>query len=277
MTKQQDINETAYWMTGCRAALPELSKDIYAKFWLNDASRERHILYTKEVSPAENITLSLRNRFFLEDITNFLGNNPNSVFINIGAGFSSYPFLMPENIRYCEVDCADVIKTKQRKVQGFNAIGTFPKRDITYFSVDLNRKADLVKLYDDLREWTGDTNSFILLEGLVYYLKLQRTNELFDIARKIQTSGSRLGVVTWLPATVNWSIYKRFEDFVKNKLGEELAHFYFHEPSEIKKIEGYSPIIQTDYIELSRKYGMKKPLKPEDDVFWEILTVLERE
>ena len=62
----KDIHDTAFWMDGCRAELSELSKDIDAGYWLNEASKKKHKEYIRYVSPTENITLSLRNRFFLE-------------------------------------------------------------------------------------------------------------------------------------------------------------------------------------------------------------------
>ena len=83
------MHDTAFWMAVCRAALPEISKDTLAQHWLNEASRRKHKEYTEKVSPTENIALSLRFRYFFEEISHFLKENPDGVFVNIGSGFSS--------------------------------------------------------------------------------------------------------------------------------------------------------------------------------------------
>jgi O-methyltransferase involved in polyketide biosynthesis len=269
------IKDTAFWMTGCRAYDESLSHDLYAKYWLNKPSKDRHKLYIEQVSPTENICLSLRNRFFLEEISSFLEQNPGSVFINVGAGFSSYPFLMPKDHRYCEVDYPELIYTKQKKIKEFQEKGIFPERDITYFSADLNKLEDLKRLFSSLTEWMSGAKSFILYEGLIYYLNNKSVLQLFDNTRKIQSQGSRLGIVSWSPKTADYPVYKRFVDFVTKTLGEELNNFNFHDPHAIKEMKGYNPVIQTGYCQLSEKY-MSNPLHSTDDVFWEDITILEK-
>ena len=113
---------------------------------MNNKSREFVNKYLKEVSPVENELISIRNRFFLDELKFFFNLHKNSVFINLGAGFSNYPFLLNSNHRFCEVDCPEIIKVKINRISEFEKKGIFPKRDITFFESNLDNNDDLNKL-----------------------------------------------------------------------------------------------------------------------------------
>jgi len=267
--------DTAFWMAGCRAELVELSKDIYAEHWLNDASRAKHKEYTAKVSPTENIALSLRNRFFLEEITTYLSQNPGAAFINIGSGFSSYPFLMPEDNIYVEIDHSDNIKKKKEKIRQLEKESLLPKRDIKFYSANLEELSQIESLIPRLKEYAKGEKSFVLYEGLIYYLPEQSTERLFNLAAEIQTPGSRLGIVSWNHGAFDYPVYKRFEEFMRQK-GKNLPKFICHNPDSIANLPDYNLLQQTDYIKLSNRFRMTKPLTPEEDVFWETITILEK-
>lgn len=267
--------DTAFWMAGCRAELVELSKDIYAEYWLNDASRAKHKEYTTKVSPTENIALSLRNRFFLEEITTYLTQNPKAAFINIGSGFSSYPFLMPENNTYLEIDHPDNIKKKKEKIRELQKDYLLPKRNIKFYPANLEESFQVESLIPTLKEHTKGEKSFLLYEGLIYYLSKQSSERLFNLAAELQTPKSRLGIVSWNPGSFDYPVYKRFKEFMKQK-GKEIPKFIRHDPNSIANLTGYGLIQQTDYVKLSNRFKMTKPLTSKDDVFWETLTILEK-
>ena len=272
----KDIHDTAFWMAGCRAELPELSKDIYAGYWLNEASKKKHKEYIRYVSPTENITLSLRNRFFLEEITSYLAQEPEAVFINIGAGFSSYPFLMAKDRIYCEIDCTDNIRKKKQKIKQLQDSGLLPKRDIRFYSVDLDDLSQIDSLADELKDFVGDRKSFVLLEGLIYYLSTESVEKLFKLAAAVQTQDSRLGLNSWTPDAFDYPVYKRFEEFFRLQHEEEPPAFIYHNPDSFRDIDGYKLVQQTDYVKLSKRFGMSNPLKTEDDVFWETISILKK-
>ena len=276
MTKySKKTKDTAFWMAGCRAELVELSKDIYAEHWLNDASRVKHKEYTTKVSPTENIALSLRNRFFLEEITTYLAQNPRAAFINMGSGFSSYPFLKPEDNVYIEIDHPDNIKKKKEKIRQLQKKGLLPRRNIKFYSANLEESSQIESLIPTLKQYTKREKSFLLYEGLIYYLSEQSAERLFNLATEIQTPKSRLGIVSWNPGAFDYPVYKRFEEFMKQK-GKKIPKFICHDPDSIANLPDYNLLQQTDYIELSNRFRMTKPLTPEEDVFWETLTILEK-
>lgn len=272
--KYSDVNDTAFWMAGCRAELVELSKDVYASLWLNQASRDKHRDYTEKVSSTENIALSLRNRFFLEKISKYLNKNPEAVFVNIGAGFSSYPFLMNENGLYFEADCADNIRKKQKKIKDLQKNNLLPKRKIKFCPVDLNNLTNIESLFKTIKKYANNKKTFILFEGLIYYLSAKSTEKLFQLTAEIQTIGSQAGIVSWDPGTFDLPVYKRFKEYFTQS-GKKQPIFTCHDPNLFEKISGYQLIEQTGYENLSKKF-MKRILKPKDDVFWETITIIEK-
>ena len=275
MTKDKvEISETAYLTCGCRANNEFLSKDIYAKFWMNNKSREFVSKYLKEVSSLENDLLSLRNRFFLEQLKSFFELNKNSTLINLGAGFSNYPFLLNPNHRYCEVDTSEIINVKIHKLSEFQNKGIFPKRDITFIESNLNKKDGLDKFKKILKKWIGDSLSFVLAEGLIYYLSNDNIKKLFEIIHEIQTPKSRIGIISWPPKFKKFPVFKRFCNFVINNMDEKSNKYTFHNPNEFKKLKNYKLIKQTNYIQLAKQYGIKLP--KDGDFFWEDFFILEK-
>ena len=275
MAKEKvEISETAYLTCGCRANNESLSKDIYAKFWMNNKSREFVNDYLKEVSPVENELLSLRNRFFLDELKSFFRLHKNSVFINLGAGFSNYPFLLNSNHRFCEVDCSEIINVKINKIFEFGERGVFPRRDITFFELNLDKQDELHKLKKRLKNWLGESVSFVLIEGLIYYLNDENSAELLEIIRKIQTPKSRIGVISWPPKFKKYPVFNRFCNFVAKTMDQKSEKYIFHNPNEFRKLRDYKLIKQTNYIQLSKKYDVNLP--KDKDFFWEDLFILEK-
>lgn len=274
-SKRDKVEDTASWMAGCRAEMPELSGDKYAHLWLNPASRVKHKDYTTKVSPSENIALSLRNRFFLERIRTFFASDPDAVLVNIGAGFSSYPFLLDGNRTYFEADCPDNISEKVRKIKELYADHLLPRRDIGFYPIDLCDQQDISSMFEDIGNFVRGKKSFILLEGLVYYLPPESTASLFCHAAAVQEFGSLLGVVSWDPGTLELPVYERFQRYMLIE-GQTLPMFTCHNPHSIAELSGYRLKEQTGYVELSKEFRMPQPLKSSEDVFWERITILER-
>ena len=268
------ISKTAYLTCGLRANNESLSKDIYAKYWMTDRTRQFVNDYLKEVSPVENDLISIRNKFFLEELKSFLKYNKNSVFINLGAGFSDYPFLLRSNSRFCEVDCPEIIKVKINRISEFEKKGIFPKRDITFFESNLNNNNYLNKLKKMLKNWIKNSLSFVLIEGLIYYLSNENVAKIFEMIHEIQAPHSRLGIISWPPKIKKYPVFNRFCNFAAKTMGEKPNKYIFHNPNELKNLSGYKLVKQTNYIKLAKNYGVVLP--SDNDFFWEDFFILEK-
>ncbi|MEM8564365.1 MAG: class I SAM-dependent methyltransferase [Pseudomonadota bacterium] len=270
-----EIQDTAFWMAGCRASMEEVSQDIYAKTWLNDASKERHRIYIEEMGVNENLILCLRNRFFLESMRDFLKRFPDAALVNIGAGFSSYPWLIQDPALCIEVDAPDIGAAKAALSKQFQQEGIFPQREVIHMSANLNRVEDIEKILSQVSLLLADRPSFFLIEGVIYYLEHDRARQLLSGIRRVQGHCDQLGLVSWAPAARQRPAYQCFESFIQTRLGEELADFIFHTTADIANLPGYKLVEHRDYVQLSERFRPAQPLVADDHFFWEDLYLLE--
>src|SRR5690349_1704692 len=98
------VHDSALIVNAFRARKAHISADKFASLWISDKSEDWANKYIEQVGTTEILVHSLRHRFFLECITQFIEKCPDGVFINIGAGFTNYPYLFSPNIPCCEID-----------------------------------------------------------------------------------------------------------------------------------------------------------------------------
>ena len=106
------IHETAFLTCAYRSSDPELSGDHYAYLYNNARTDDWVDAITAEVSDKEPFLHCLRNRFFLDKITDFFGQHPEGVLVNWGSGFSMYPFLIAKTVQCIDIDQNDIISYK---------------------------------------------------------------------------------------------------------------------------------------------------------------------
>jgi len=131
------IHETAFITSTYRSSYKDISKDIYAHLWNNSTTDTLILQILENISKHEPLLHCLRNRFFYERIKVFFSNNTNGIFINFGAGFSMYQFIMNETISTIEIDKTDIIEHKKEKVDFWVKKRKLPKRNVAYISMDL--------------------------------------------------------------------------------------------------------------------------------------------
>jgi O-methyltransferase involved in polyketide biosynthesis len=108
MDTEKHISDTAFLVNESRARKVDVSQDIYAEHWVRPGSRERvrdlWDDFAREVYPHDDLELAVRNRYFFAHLLKLVHTSENPVFVNLGAGFTSYPFLLNQNIACIEVD-----------------------------------------------------------------------------------------------------------------------------------------------------------------------------
>jgi O-methyltransferase involved in polyketide biosynthesis len=193
------LHDTAFVISGYRAADEPLSGDVYATHWVTAAAQAWVQAYTRDVSAAEPFVQCLRNRFFLEQIAAFFREHPGAVLVNLGCGFSAYPHLLPATHQYCDADVTEVVQYKQEKLAVWERNGTFPARAIHYVAMNLDDEASRQHCEAQLRHWLAGQASFVLLEGVLLLLKKASVLALFAMCARLQTPGSRVGAVSLVP------------------------------------------------------------------------------
>jgi len=276
MKNKIEIQETAFVTSAFRSSDEELSKDIYAKLWKNSKTDVWIKNYLASVSKDEAFTHCLRNRYFYEEIKKLSQNDEIEMLINFGSGFSMYPFLLNENLTHIEIDKPEIIDFKREKITKWQEANELPKRKIHYISTDFSQENEK-NLLSEINSIKKEKKSFILIEGVLYFLSKNDTNRLFELFRKIQTKGEFIGSVSFEDSIRETPVFKRLMKFqnkkvVINKRADNHTingDFYNH-------LRDYKLMDHQDYFRLSEKYTPQSPLKNRDEILNENMYLLKK-
>jgi O-methyltransferase involved in polyketide biosynthesis len=241
-----DISETAFVVNVSRSLRPDISRDIYAHLWITDKARRLWQELAEEVYPYDHISSSLRNRFYLERVSEFLRTRGDAVFVNIAAGFSNYPFLLEAGCTCAEVDFAHVIDSKVQRTTIWQREGTLPKRTVQTHGADLSTAADRRSLSQALKQWYGQRPSFLMMEGLTYYLAPSVLQELLNIIAAAQVPGSQLAFEYWTPDAADYPVFCRLEQYLAKGFAARTQHYELLDHDFVSAIPGYHLVESSD-------------------------------
>ncbi|WP_299767642.1 class I SAM-dependent methyltransferase [uncultured Dokdonia sp.] len=269
------IHETAFVTATYRASNEELSKDVYSKYWKNSKTDKWIKSYLEKVSNEEPYTHCLRNRYFYETIKRLKENKEIEVLVNLGCGFSMYPFIFENDLINIEIDKKDIINHKKTKVQKLMKSGKLPDRQIHYIAKDFNLEKK--ELSEEIKSIINGRPSFVILEGVLFFLSKAITNELFELISEIQTPGSYLGSVSFLESIVDTACFKRLVHFFDEEVNLNSKFEYLTLPTNYyKSIPSYELIEREDYVSLSKKYSPKDKIENGDLILNENMYLLKR-
>ena len=277
MTIEHTISESAFLVNESRARRSDISHDTYAHLWVTKATQQLWDEFATQVYPYDDIELSLRNRFFLDQVNTYTNTTTNSVFINLGAGFTSYSLLLPPSCCCIEVDVPAVITYKQEKTSFFQDQGLIPRRMILYKSADLQNPMDRKEMETFFKTILQGKPSFILLEGITYYMKRTTLDALFGLCSTIQTKGSQLAFDFWTPSQVSHPVFQRFTHFFSERFHHDPSKYTFLDKDSIKKIRGYMMTTMTDIQQLECTYLSTRLLQDYHLILPEQYVVLTKE
>ena len=264
------VDASAHVVNCFRAKYTNISLDNFAHLWVSKPAEKLANRYLQEVGKSEDIAHCLRHRFFLERLQEFSIQATNGVFINIGAGFTNYPYLINTPIPSCEVDKPNVIKSKQQRVKKLQSSQRLPERDILFIPTkDLNKSSENKKLFNSLSQWIASRQSFVLMEGLLYWLSQDSVNSLFKHLQQTQTTGSLLALNAFKPSEASKAMFHRLrrfseKDYGIGNLSPNTLSETFHE-----NLLGYKLIDRANYINLSKQIDEAKELGNKDSVLEE--------
>ena len=276
MKFDRHISESAFLVNESRARNVELSRDRYARLWVSDSTRRLWEDFSREVYPHDAIELALRNRFFLECLNSYLNSSQATAFVNIGAGFTSYPFLTDKPCRCIEVDYAHVIEYKRQRIAQWQDEGLLPKRDIDFLAADLTDEKDVEALTGALNARLNDRPSFILMEGLTYYLQMDVLRRLLDAFSKTQVDDSILAFDFWTPDTSNHPIFARLRKFWADRFGQQETSYNLFDVDFAAFIPGYDVVEVTTIQELEKVFSNTTFLANYDEIIPENYAVLRK-
>jgi O-methyltransferase involved in polyketide biosynthesis len=276
MTIDHTLSESAFLVNESRARRIDISHDVYAHLWVSNETRRLWNDFTRQVYPYDDIELGLRNRFFLEQVRSYVNSIKNGVFINLGAGFTSYSLLLSSSCLCIELDVPAVIDYKREKIAAFQKEGLMPSRKIMFKSVNLESPQDRKEIETFLKTKLRGKSSFIFLEGITYYLQQETLDALFKLCSTIQTNGSRLAFDFWTPSAATHPVFQRFAQFFSERFHYEPSTYTFLDEESIKKIRGYTISAMTDIQQLECTYLKTRILQNYQNILPEQYVVLTR-
>lgn len=270
------ISESAFLVNESRARNVALSRDRFAHLWVTEGTRALWEAFSRDVYPHDAIELGVRNRFFLESLSAFVGANPGAVFVNMGAGFTSYPYLIDEPFRSIEVDFGHVIDYKRAKVQAWQSKGLMPERPLEYIAADLQSDAGILRLQEALDRRLKRSRSFILMEGLTYYLSREELVRLLELYKSLQQEGSIVAFDFWTPDTRTHPTFARLRTFFQDRFGHAETQYNLFELDFVRSIPGYELTAHTDVQTLEGEYLGTRVLAEYDEILPEHYILLKR-
>lgn len=257
MEKEENIkiHETAFVTSAFRAFDENLSQDNFAKLWQNPKTEQWIEKYLEKVSSEETFTHCLRNRYFLDKIKYLVENQEVEVLINFGSGFSMYPFLLNDKLINIEIDKPEIVDYKKGKIKKWQKENILPKRNIHFIGVDFSEsyKEDLLSKINSI---TDNKSSFILVEGVLFFLDKEETDNLFDFFNILQNSEDYIGSASFQETIKETIAFKNLLNFFNQSVSKTSANDYQTIPDEYySSNKNYRLIDHQDYFSLSKKYG----------------------
>lgn len=195
------VELTAYLVNESRARRPELARDPLAAQWVPDSERGRLRELWEEfatsVYPHDDLVVSLRFRCVLDTLAQTLRSDPDTVLVVCGAGFTSYPWLLPFPAAV-EADLPRIIEAKRRRVAELTTGGVLGAHQAELIPVDLADRAARQRLVARVREIAAGRPIAYVAEGVVFYLSDQDARAVAGLGAAFG-AGAR-NVVTYWPA-----------------------------------------------------------------------------
>jgi hypothetical protein len=116
-----------------------------------------------------------------------------------------------------------------------------------------------------LQEVIGHHLSFVLMEGLTYYLKREVLSDIFNMLADIQESGSLVAFDYWRSDAMEYLAMVRLKDYLDRKFGDSGKAWNLLDETYIKGREGFTVIASTDIASLELEYTNTRILQGRDN------------
>ncbi|MBC6417998.1 MAG: class I SAM-dependent methyltransferase [Prochloron sp. SP5CPC1] len=278
--KEHTLSSTAFLTAIARARRKDVSLDSLAPYWLPANMEEDfnafHQRYLQQVCDVEDIGLALRNRYFLTAICDFQSANPEGVFINFAAGLSSYPYLLEQSIESYEIDLAEMIEFKASRIQQIIEQLQLPQRPVHFLVGDLSDPEESISIFETLAHHIDGRPTFVLLEGISYYLKAELWQFYLGRIAEIQETNSVLAFDFWPPSALQHPVFQRLRSFYQDEFDWPESDFQLIDPNSLTMTSGYSNVKITHALAEEAAFFQKSLPDRYDATFLEHFAVLHR-
>lgn len=245
------VELTAYLVNESRARRPELVRDPLAASWIPGHQRvqvrELWEDYAASVYPHDDLVVSLRGRCIYEQLAAVLRSRPDTVLVVCGAGFTSYPWLLPFPAAV-EADLPRIIDAKRSRVAELTAAGTLPERPVEHLPVNLADRAGREQLINRARRVADGRPVAYVAEGLIFYLSGPDARAVAGLGTAIAapSAGAKVtSMVSYWPAsaTENQVLATQREWFKRWSVSEDATYLSLDELAATLggKVDNHSP------------------------------------
>jgi O-methyltransferase involved in polyketide biosynthesis len=251
----EDVSSTAFVVNYSRSRLVDISKDKYAEYWVTPEAISLYHELEEKAFKHDDLNVSLRTRFYLEILKKFIHENKNPVFIDIAAGFDNFPFLVIDKCKFVELDLPHILEYKKNKLYHWMEENKIPKRKIEYIHVDLMDTSCHQQMKHELKQIIGKNISFIIMQGITYYLNAHIMSQIISILEDVQIPGSLLAIDFWKPASMELEVIRNIKKFLDERFGYEGKELNLLEEEYFKSFNGFELIYTTEIGDLELKYS----------------------
>ena len=230
------VELTAYLVNESRARMPELAEDGLAASWIPDGERGAVRALWEEfagaVYPHDDLVVSLRGRFIADTLADVLREEPETVLVVCGAGFSSYPWLLPFPAAL-EVDLPDMVAAKRRRAAELVASGVAADREVRHLAADLGSAPDRERLAAQVRELAAGRPVAYVAEGVLFYLPDEDARAVVRLGEQFGTTN--LTAVSYWPAAAAGSrvLAEQRDWFLDRQVPADASYLTHHQLTEL--------------------------------------------
>jgi len=270
------VHDTAFIIAHYRALHEDLSKDPYATLWLRPSLEKWSQDFAEKVSPYDKVLHCIRNRYFYEELRAISKQEQPILFVNLGAGFSMYPYVLPESTVTLEVDFPEIVQYKQQHVEQFIKEDTLPYREVTHIPADITKPEGQQKIAEFVSNYPNH-KMVILIEGVFFFLPVSRIAKTLSFCEQIQKNGDLLLCVSFDEKIRETKVFKRLVHYFSEVLKSENNPYTLMPHSFYENISGYETIKQGSTLALGKLLHAIEPSLPEHEVLNEYCYSLQRQ
>lgn len=269
----EEISETAFLIAWGRSVDPSLSLDPYAHLWLTEKGIRFSEKFARHISPLSSYFFALRSRYIVGQLKAFEKNVPGFTLLNVGAGLTSYPFLLSEDTSVIHLDQPQMIQFYQDRAQSLMDSGELPRRNIIYDSINLNSREGL----DHFRKLLSDQTrpAVVLFEGILTYLNKSLGLDLVRVCAERLPADSRVVVHVAPQNFASSHVWNKIGQFFDAELGLPVPELTCFDPQEITTIPGLSLVEHVGFREIQKSLGLEKDFT-DDELIDERFFLLEK-
>ncbi len=258
------VHDTAFMIAYYRAQNELMSRDPFAKLWLRPTLKNWADQFAEHVSPHDGILHCFRNRFFLEELEELSSNQNRLLLINLGAGFSMYPYVLPEHVKTIEVDFPEIAEYKQEKIKKFTAEKKVPTRSVLHKAANITTKEGQQELAELIATYPNSKKA-ILIEGVFFFLTLSQIASVLSFCRNLLKEGDLLFCVSYETPLETSPVFDKLTTYFSEVLKSEENPFTVLSNSYYEELDSFDLLKKSSSVEVGEHFqGLPNDLNKQD-------------